>query len=73
MTEPVPPLLGSALLSTALSNPKPAPAPASTGCATLDQALHGGFRYGEITSIAGASGMGKTLVFLSSAVLPYPY
>ncbi len=35
----------------------------SSGLDTLDrEALDGGFRYGEITAVAGASGTGKTLV-----------
>ncbi|MCJ1436757.1 hypothetical protein MMC27_006139 [Xylographa pallens] len=64
MAEPAQPILGSTLLATALANTNPKLAPASTSCATLDTALHGGFRYGEITSLAGASGMGKTLITL---------
>ncbi|KAL9117765.1 MAG: hypothetical protein Q9187_005694 [Circinaria calcarea] len=65
MTEPAPPILGSALLSSTIQNQSraPTPAPLSIGHAQIDIALRGGFRYGEITSIAGASGMGKTLVF----------
>ena len=46
------------------------PAPASSGLAAIDKhALDGGFRYGEITSIAGAPGVGKTLV--STLCCPY--
>lgn len=61
--QPAPGILGSTLLATALAREKLRPAPASSGCAAVDgAALEGGFRYGEITSIAGASGMGKTLV-----------
>ncbi|MCJ1244164.1 hypothetical protein MMC30_001362 [Trapelia coarctata] len=67
MVDPAPPILGLALLSATISNPKTAPDPASTGCITLDKALRGGFRYGEITSMAGASGMGKTLIALHAA------
>lgn len=73
MSEPAPPILGSTLLAAALSNPKPALVPTSTGCASLDTALYGGFRYGEITSIAGASGMGKTLVSQLSPILSSSY
>ena len=58
-----PPLLGSNLLASAQAHEKTRPQPASSGSATIDQdALEGGFRYGEISSIAGASGTGKTLV-----------
>ncbi|MCJ1398170.1 hypothetical protein MMC11_001367 [Xylographa trunciseda] len=64
MAEPAQPILGSTLLAAALSKTKPELAPASTGCPTLDAALHGGFRYGEITSLAGVSGTGKTLISL---------
>ena len=62
MAEPAPPILGLTLLSTILAKTKQNPTQASVGCTTVDKALHGGFRYGEITSIAGANGMGKTLV-----------
>lgn len=59
------PLLGSSLLVSAQAHESARPSPASAGSATIDQnALEGGFRYGEITSIAGASGTGKTLVGL---------
>ncbi|MCJ1377927.1 hypothetical protein MMC17_001023 [Xylographa soralifera] len=64
MAEPAQPILGSTLLATALAKTEPEFVPVSTSCATLDDALHGGFRYGEITSLAGASGMGKTLISL---------
>lgn len=33
-----------------------------TGCRSIDAALDGGFRYAEITSIAGAPNTGKTVV-----------
>ncbi|MCJ1387699.1 hypothetical protein MMC18_000542 [Xylographa bjoerkii] len=62
MAKSAQPVLGSILLATVLAKKEPKLAPASTSCRTLDTALHGGFRYGEITSLAGASGMGKTLV-----------
>ncbi|CAF9938367.1 MAG: hypothetical protein ALECFALPRED_007621 [Alectoria fallacina] len=62
-SQAAPPLLGSSLLASAKAHEKARPLPASLGSATIDQnALDGGFRYGEITSIAGASGMGKTLL-----------
>lgn len=64
-----PPLLGSSLLASAKAHEKARPLPASSGSATIDQnALDGGFRYGEITSIAGASGTGKTLVGLETVI-----
>jgi len=69
MAEAAQPVLGSTLLATALAKTEPELAPASTSCHTLDTALHGGFRYGEITSLAGASGTGKTLVRASNHVL----
>ncbi len=61
--QPAPPLLGSNILAAARAHESTRPAPASSGSAALDEgALSGGFRYGEITSIAGASATGKTLV-----------
>ena len=61
--QPAPPLLASTLLALEETRHRSQIPPASTGLASLDElALDGGFRYGEITSIAGASGMGKTLV-----------
>lgn len=61
--KPAPPLLASTLLALEETCDRLRLPPASTGLASLDElALDGGFRYGEITSIAGASGMGKTLV-----------
>lgn len=60
-------LLGSHLLGAAKAHGILRPAPASSGSAVIDEnALAGGFRYGEITSIAGISGTGKTLVGLVS-------
>lgn len=57
------PILASNLLAAAKAHAHATPAPASSGSAVIDeQALCGGFRYGEITSIAGISGTGKTLV-----------
>lgn len=58
-----PGILGCILLSNDLKHLKTRPAPASSGCTALDTlALDGGFRYGEITSIASAKSMGKSLV-----------
>lgn len=55
--------LASVLLEAALAKKRSTPAPASSGLDDIDSAvLQGGFRYGEITSIAGVSGVGKTLV-----------
>ena len=67
---PAPPLLGSNLLAAARAHEDIRPPPASSGSAALDEgALSGGFRYGEITSIAGASGTGKTQVSLNNVLL----
>ena len=56
------------LLALAEAHEQLQPAPASSGSSILDEAaLEGGLRYGEITSIAGASGMGKSLVGFSIA------
>lgn len=60
---PAPGLVASTLLTTAEAHERNRPGPVGTGVTSIDQqALSGGFRYGEITSIAGASGTGKTLV-----------
>ncbi|KAL8639598.1 MAG: hypothetical protein Q9228_003380 [Teloschistes exilis] len=57
-----PPLSGSTLLANEEKHESSRPAPASCGNWAIDTgALDGGFRYGEITSIAGAKGTGKTL------------
>ena len=57
------PIPGSLLLKAALSNRNRIPKSASSGSSNVDNlALQGGFRYGEITSIAGAHGTGKTTV-----------
>lgn len=62
-TEAAPPLLGSHLHAAARRHQYLTPKPASSGSASPDEkALLGGFRYGEITSIAGSQGTGKTLV-----------
>ncbi|KAL9029107.1 MAG: hypothetical protein Q9196_002620 [Gyalolechia fulgens] len=54
-------LLGSALLVAEENHNRITPAPASSGNYTIDkEALDEGFRYGEITSIAGPTGTGKT-------------
>ena len=71
-TDTISPILGSNLLTAAVEHERLKPKPASSGSLGIDiDALDGGFRYGEITSVAGASGMGKTLVKLrlSSSVL----
>ena len=61
--EPASGFLASNLLPLAQAYEKLKPVPASCGLSTVDEAaLDGGFRYGEITSIAGTSGMGKNLV-----------
>ncbi|KAL8659467.1 MAG: hypothetical protein Q9226_000426 [Calogaya cf. arnoldii] len=61
--EPAPALLGSTLLVNEEKLDASKPSPLSSGLDTLDrEALDGGFRYGEITSVAGASGTGKTLL-----------
>ncbi|KAL8683111.1 MAG: hypothetical protein Q9186_000925 [Xanthomendoza sp. 1 TL-2023] len=67
MTDPhaaaAPPLLGSTLLAIAEKQALLQPSPASSGNHAIDtEALDGGYRYGEITCIAGASGTGKTLL-----------
>ena len=61
---PATPQLGHNVLAAAESFIKsPPPRSATTGCARIDeQVLKGGFRYGEVTSVAGAAGSGKTLV-----------
>ena len=61
-----PGLLASTLLTAAEAHTKTRPSSASSGLNILDDlALQGGFRYGEVTSIAGTSGSGKTLVGFS--------
>ena len=68
--ESAPAMLGSNLLSAAITRLKEKPLPASSGCSGLDASvLDKGFRYGEITSIAGASGTGKSLVSLNNSLL----
>ncbi|KAL2043233.1 hypothetical protein N7G274_004293 [Stereocaulon virgatum] len=62
-TQAAPPLLASNLLAAAKVHESSRPAPASSGSAVIDEeALSGGFIYGEITSIAGANGPCKTLL-----------
>ena len=69
-SQAAPPLLGSNLLVSAQAHESARPLPANSGSSIIDQnALGGGFRYGEITSIAGASGTGKTLVGTRSLML----
>lgn len=63
INRPAPGFDASTLLAAAEAHEKTRPLPVGTGISSIDnQALGGGFRYGEITSIAGASGSGKTLV-----------
>lgn len=65
MNEPqvAPGLLGSALLLAAKAHARRLPPPASSGYLRIDEeALDKGFKYGEITSIAGASGTAKKTV-----------
>lgn len=58
-----PGILASSLLMTAEAEEGLQRLPVSCGLSTIDDlALDGGFRYGEITSIAGATASGKTLV-----------
>ena len=58
-------ILGSSLLAVARTHDKLRVSPASSGSAIIDEmALDGGFRYGEISSVAGINGTGKTLVSL---------
>lgn len=62
-SQAVPPILASALLMTAEAEERSLRAPLSCGLATIDNlVLDGGFRHGEITSVAGATATGKTLV-----------
>ncbi|KAL9599361.1 MAG: hypothetical protein Q9219_003894 [cf. Caloplaca sp. 3 TL-2023] len=59
--EVAPALLGSTLLASEEHRESRRPTPASSGNRSIDQeVLDGGFRYGEITAIAGAKGSGKT-------------
>lgn len=57
------PTLASALLTTAEAEKRLLRAPLSCGLASIDDlVLDGGFRNGEVISIAGATATGKTLV-----------
>ena len=57
------PVLGSALLVTAEAEKRLLREPLSCGLASIDDlVLDGGFHYGRIISIAGATLTGKTLV-----------
>lgn len=63
IAEAAPALLGSTLLANEEKHECTKPASASAGNRSVDGAvLNGGFRYGEITSVAGAIGTGKTTV-----------
>lgn len=58
-----PALLGSTLLANEEKHESLRPTAASCGNEAIDrEALDGGFRYGEITCIAGVPKTGKTLV-----------
>jgi archaellum biogenesis ATPase FlaH len=50
------------LLDAALARENCKSKAVSTGCDSIDRILEGGFNYGAITSMAGASQAGKTLV-----------
>ena len=68
MADQAPPILGSALLAAEGRKSRLEPRSLQSGCSSIDaSALQGGFRYGEINSIAGASEMGKSLVILLHA------
>ena len=63
MAGPAPPILGSALLEAERRKSTFEDVFLPTGCSLIDtSSLQGGFRYGEITSVAGASETGKSLV-----------
>ncbi len=58
-----PVLIGSTLLPSEEEQERRKPPPVSCGSRDIDlDALEGGFRYGEVTAIAGAPGTGKTTV-----------
>ena len=58
--------LASVCLKTAEVQEKQLPSPVSSGSSALDnEVLDGGFHYGEITSVAGAKGSGKSFVGFS--------
>lgn len=61
--EAAPALLGSTLLQSEEKHESLKPPPASCGSRDVDVGvLEGGFRYGEVTAIAGANRTGKTAV-----------
>ncbi len=65
-TQAPPGILASSRLMTAEAEEALQRPPVSCGLSAIDDlALDGGFRYGEITSIAGATATGKTLVCFS--------
>ena len=62
--EAAPPVLGSILLRASENHDLQRPAPANCGSAAIDDCvLTGGFRYGEVTALSGADGVGKRLVW----------
>ena len=73
MAEPAPCILGSTLLAASLARVGAEKEPISLGCSTIDTTLQGGFRYGQITSIAGATSIGKTLVLSVPTSILYPF
>ena len=64
-------VLGSSLHVQSRQLPRRTHTAAPTGCAAIDtHALDGGFRYGEVATIAGANGTGKTLVLARHTQCP---
>ncbi|KAL8714169.1 MAG: hypothetical protein Q9220_001898 [cf. Caloplaca sp. 1 TL-2023] len=71
LDEAAPVTLGSVLLANEESLVRSGPSPVGVGNHVIDtEAMDGGFRYGEVTSIAGASGTGKTEVALIATTDP---
>ncbi|KAL9610679.1 MAG: hypothetical protein Q9167_004627 [Letrouitia subvulpina] len=67
LAEVAPVLLGSTWFKAAESRKGTILQPASSGCHFIDsKVLDGGFRYGEITSITGTKGSGKTTLALQA-------
>ncbi|MCJ1307064.1 hypothetical protein MMC25_000710 [Agyrium rufum] len=61
------PILASTLIGLEQSKEDNRPGPVSCGSKDIDEeVLFGGFHYGETTSIAGITGMGKTLISLNA-------
>ena len=71
LAQAAPAQLGHTLLSRTLAHESTKPQSARTGCPSIDEAaLGGGFRYGEMTSLAGGSETGKSLVWCPSFFSP---